>query len=99
MIDQEDLALLKSRDIKLNYILGGPGSDRRNQCAKLVSEHKFVYISLADAIREEIKKKSKLGESCGDISNSLELLPTDLATAILIKAILSSKGTVRKNFY
>ena len=59
-----------------------------------MNEFKYVFISIPDAIREEIQKKSKLGEHCSTHSDK-DLLPVELATAILIKAILSKKGTVR----
>jgi len=48
---------------------------------------------MSDAIREEITKNSKLGAAC-NLSDELELLPTELVIAILIKAILSHKGKV-----
>lgn len=51
---------------------------------------------MSDSIRDEIKKQSKLGEAVGgiDINKSLDLLPTELSVAILVKAILSRKGEV-----
>jgi UMP-CMP kinase len=35
------------------FILGGPGSGKGTQCAKLSEKHGFVHLSAGDLLREE----------------------------------------------
>ena len=35
------------------FVLGGPGSGKGTQCAKLVENHGFVHLSAGDLLRAE----------------------------------------------
>ena len=35
------------------FVLGGPGSGKGTQCAKLSKDHGFVHLSAGDLLREE----------------------------------------------
>lgn len=73
-------------------ILGGPGTGKGTQCAKLVNDFKYHHISTGDLIREEIAKKSKLGEACISYTSNGKLVPFELIISLLIKAILNKQG-------
>ena len=94
MIDEENIRILKNRDLKLIYVLGGPGSGKGTQCAKLVSEFKFNHISTGDCIRDEIRGNTALGVEAKQYSDKGALAPFELITNILVKAILSREGRV-----
>lgn len=39
------------------FVLGGPGSGKGTQCARIIKEYGFVHLSAGDLLREEVKKK------------------------------------------
>ena len=41
---------------KPEELVGGPGSGKGTQCAKLVEEFGYLHISVGDLMRDEIKK-------------------------------------------
>lgn len=52
-----------SEDTTVIFVLGGPGSGKGTQCAKLVNDLKFVHLSAGDLLRAERQRKgSPFGE-------------------------------------
>jgi dephospho-CoA kinase len=43
---------------KITFVVGGPGSGKGTQCAKLVEEFGYTHISTGDLMRVEMKKVS-----------------------------------------
>ncbi|CAI5979026.1 unnamed protein product [Closterium sp. NIES-64] len=43
------------------FVLGGPGSGKGTQCAKIVEEYGFTHLSAGDLLRAEIKSGSSHG--------------------------------------
>ena len=48
----------------LNFPVGGPGSGKGTQCAKLVEEFGYTHISTGDLMRVEMKKVSLNVSGC-----------------------------------
>jgi adenylate kinase family enzyme len=46
---------------KIIFVLGGPGTGRGTQCAKLVEEFGYEHISTGDVLRKEMAKDTKEG--------------------------------------
>ena len=44
------------------FVLGGPGSGKGTQCAKLVTDYGFVHLSAGDLLRAEAASGSEHGE-------------------------------------
>ena len=42
--------------VPIIWILGGPGSGKGTQCAKMVQEFGFTHISSGDLLRKEVSK-------------------------------------------
>jgi adenylate kinase len=76
----------------VNIILfGPPGAGKGTQASSLAKEFKFNKISTGDLLRNEIKNKSKLGDTIKSIIDRGELVSDDI-TSDLIKKDLSSKN-------
>lgn len=58
-----------------------------------MNEFKYNHISTGDLLREEIAKKSVIGESCVKFTSVGKLVPFELIISVLIKAILTREGT------
>lgn len=46
----------------LVFVLGGPGSGKGTQCAKLSEKYGLVHISTGDLLREEVKNNTPIGK-------------------------------------
>ena len=44
------------------FILGGPGSGKGTQCAKIVEQFGYKHIAVGDLMRNEIKSDSDQGK-------------------------------------
>eukprot|EP00900_Chrysochromulina_parva_P016511 jgi/Chrpa1/24861/Chrysochromulina_OHIO_Genome00001432-RA len=44
------------------FVLGGPGSGKGTQCAKLIERYGAAHFSAGDLLREEVKKGTEQGK-------------------------------------
>ena len=63
---------LKNSTLPIIWVLGGPGSGKGTQCAKLVEKFGFTHISSGDLLREEVRSGSSRGQKV--ISHSETIL-------------------------
>jgi adenylate kinase family enzyme len=91
-VAKEDLEALRRKNFKLIFVLGSSGTGKGTQCAKLVNELKYHHISTGDLIRDQIKRKTHLGELCESYTSKGELVPFELIINILVKAIITSNS-------
>jgi adenylate kinase family enzyme len=49
------------------YMLGGPGSGKGTQCAKLAAQFKLTHLSTGDLLRAELEMKSSIGLQCEEL--------------------------------
>lgn len=81
-------------DIKVVFILGGPGSGKGTQSEKIVQRYGgWAHISTGDVLREEVEKGSDIGKQCEKIMEEGKLIPTDLVIQLLRGAIEASAST------
>lgn len=79
------------------WVLGGPGSGKGTQCAKIVEKYGFVHISSGDLLREEVAKASPLGQQLSEIMKKGELVPLETVLQLLKNAI-AGKADSAKGF-
>lgn len=79
----------------MNIILLGPPGIGKGTIAKLLqSKHDFLQISTGDLVRTEIKSGSALGKEMADLINKGNLVPNEIITTILKKAIPKNKKNI-----
>lgn len=67
------------RDSMLNLIIfGPPGSGKGTQSAKIVDKYKLTHISTGDLLRDEMEKKTPLGEEVRRYIDKGMLVPDDI---------------------
>ena len=56
---QRQIEAQRLRDLKIIFVVGGPGVGKGTQCSRLVRKEpeKYLHISLGDILREEVRKK------------------------------------------
>ncbi|ESO98837.1 hypothetical protein LOTGIDRAFT_113888, partial [Lottia gigantea] len=84
------------KDAKVVFVVGGPGSGKGTQCAKIVEKYGFTHLSTGDLLREEVASGSERGKKLTEIMKKGDLVPLDTVLAMLKDAMIAkadkSKG-------
>ncbi|EGG23566.1 UMP-CMP kinase [Cavenderia fasciculata] len=70
------------------FVLGGPGSGKGTQCAKIVQEFGYVHLSAGDLLREEQASGSKNGDMIATMIKNGEIVPSVVTVNLLKDRIL-----------
>jgi UMP-CMP kinase family protein len=79
-----------SEDCFIVFVLGGPGSGKGTQCAKICQDFDFCHLSTGDLLRAEVKSGSVLGQSISSTMQNGDLVSNSVTMALLKKAMLRS---------
>ncbi|GJP53782.1 hypothetical protein CLOM_g12920 [Closterium sp. NIES-68] len=72
------------------FVLGGPGSGKGTQCAKIVEEYGFTHLSAGDLLRAEIKSGSSHGNMIQNMIKEGKIVPAEVTVGLLQKAMKES---------
>ncbi|KAJ3237094.1 hypothetical protein HDU81_009974 [Chytriomyces hyalinus] len=75
------------------FVLGGPGSGKGTQCARLAEEFHLRHLSTGDLLRAELEKGSEVGKQCGDLMKEGKIVPMSIILGLLKSAIFSNLDT------
>jgi len=64
-------------------LLGQPGVGKGTQSDLLAQQYHFIKFSMGDILRDEIVKKSPLGEKIAHLVNAGHLVPDDIVSAVV----------------
>lgn len=77
--------------VSVIFVLGGPGSGKGTQCAKLVKEYQFVHLSAGDLLRaEQAREGSKYGDLIKHYIKEGLIVPQEVTIALLKNAIATN---------
>lgn len=65
------------------FVLGGPGSGKGTQCAKLAKEFQLVHLSTGDLLREQVQLKTEVGIIAADLMREGQMVPSSILMDIL----------------
>jgi len=82
---------------KVVFVLGGPGSGKGTQCAKLVEDYGFTHLSAGDLLRDEVKSRSEIGVVCETLMKEGKLVPMEV-TIGLLKTAMKKAGVYLVHF-
>ncbi|KAI8821851.1 adenylate kinase-domain-containing protein [Fimicolochytrium jonesii] len=71
----------------LVFVLGGPGSGKGTQCAKLVDELHWAHLSTGDLLREEVARGSELGKKLEADMKEGKMVSMDVTLQLLLQAM------------
>lgn len=86
---------------KVVFVLGGPGSGKGTQCAKIVSEFGLSHVSVGDLLRAEVAKNTSVGSSISELMREGKIVPLNLTLSIVknsLKQIDNPKGILLDGF-
>ncbi|XP_004210036.3 adenylate kinase isoenzyme 5 isoform X1 [Hydra vulgaris] len=72
------------------FVLGGPGSGKGTQCAKLAVQYGFKHLSAGDLLRKEVEKGSEIGQKINEIMKEGQLVPEDVTICLLKEAMVEN---------
>uniref|UniRef100_M8BY49 UMP-CMP kinase n=1 Tax=Aegilops tauschii TaxID=37682 RepID=M8BY49_AEGTA len=78
------------KKITVVFVIGGPGSGKGTQCAKIVSHFGFTHLSAGDLLREEVKSDTEQGTMIKNLMHEGKLVPSEIIVRLLLKAMLAS---------
>ncbi|KAJ3117070.1 hypothetical protein HDU96_007988 [Phlyctochytrium bullatum] len=74
----------------LIFVLGGPGSGKGTQCARLAKEFNYAHLSTGDLLRDELAKGSEIGQLCGNLMKEGQIVPMNIVIGLLRAAIIEN---------
>lgn len=69
------------------FVLGGPGSGKGTQCARLVNEYGCVHLSAGDLLRKEVTAGTEQGQMIGRMIAEGQIVPGEVTIGLLEKEI------------
>ncbi|VVB06342.1 unnamed protein product [Arabis nemorensis] len=87
MVEHESPRWKKSTVV---FVLGGPGSGKGTQCAKVVQHFEYTHLSAGDLLRAEIKSGSEFGAMIQSVIVEGRIVPSEITVKLLCKAMEES---------
>ena len=83
----------KDGEVTVIFVLGGPGSGKGTQCAKLVKDYGFTHLSAGDLLRaEQSRPGSTYGKLIADHIKAGTIVPQEVTLALLEQAMRESNS-------
>lgn len=77
-----------SAPVKVFFILGGPGSGKGTNCARLVEDFGYTHFSAGELLREAARSgTSDVAKKIGEIIRSGNIVPSEITVELLRQAI------------
>ncbi|KAL6321833.1 hypothetical protein AAG906_035531 [Vitis piasezkii] len=76
----------------ITFVVGGPGSGKGTQCAKIVETFGFTHISAGELLRREISCNSEHGSMILDSIREGKIVPSEVTVKLIEKEMESSKN-------
>ncbi|PWA83659.1 P-loop containing nucleoside triphosphate hydrolases superfamily protein [Artemisia annua] len=83
---------LAQKNPKIVFVLGGPGSGKGTQCAKIVEHFGYTHLSAGDLLRAETKSGSENGTMIQNMINDGKIVPSEVTIKLLERAILENEN-------
>ncbi|KAG5507933.1 hypothetical protein JIQ42_07227 [Leishmania sp. Namibia] len=81
--------------LKVFFILGGPGSGKGTNCARLVEDFGYTHFSAGELLREAARSgKSEVAKRIGEIIRSGNIVPSEITVELLRQAIADHPNSV-----
>ncbi|KAI0530547.1 hypothetical protein KFK09_000091 [Dendrobium nobile] len=82
--------LSNDKALKVIFVLGGPGSGKGTQCAKIAKHFGFTHLSVGDLLRAEINSGSKNGTMIESMINEGKIVRSEVTIKLLQRAMHES---------
>ncbi|KAK4762432.1 hypothetical protein SAY86_008200 [Trapa natans] len=76
---------LTLKDLFITFVLGGPGSGKGTQCAKIVETFGYVHLSAGELLRREIASNSEYGSMILNTIKDGKIVPSEMTVRLIQK--------------
>ena len=83
----QDIQTLKSKNYRLIFFIGLPGSNKESQVDKISQEYKYSTIKVENLICQEIEKDTELGKQLNEYKTKKEPIPSELLVSFIVHHI------------
>lgn len=80
----------KPKKYQVVFVLGGPGSGKGTNCARIVETFGYVHLSAGDLLREERNSGSELAEMINTFIRDGKIVPAEVTVRLLRNAMEKS---------
>jgi adenylate kinase len=81
--------------LKVFFILGGPGSGKGTNCARLVQDFGYTHLSAGDLLREAARSgTSDVAKKIGEIIRAGNIVPSEITVELLRQAIADKPNPI-----
>ncbi|KAK2433279.1 P-loop containing nucleoside triphosphate hydrolase superfamily protein [Trifolium repens] len=87
---EKDGTCAKHVDSVITFVLGGPGSGKGTQCARIVETFGFKHLSAGDLLRKEVVSASEYGTMILDTIREGRIVPSAVTVKLILKEMESS---------
>lgn len=74
------------------FVMGGPGSGKGTQCARLVERFGMVHLSAGELLREEVRSGSELGCAISRVIDQGQIVASETTVTLLQNAMEGRAG-------
>lgn len=78
---EEDIAAIGKKNVI--FVVGGPGSGKGTQCARIAEKYGMEHFSVGDLLRAEAASGSERGKQIAEMQAKGELVPDDWTVDVL----------------
>merc|ERR550532_1530556 len=91
-VERTDVSVgkIKSKDLPVVCVLGGPGSGKGSQCEILAYKRNLKHLSSGDLLRHEVLSGSEVGKKVFKLMEMGELVPTTVVLDLLAEAMIKA---------
>eukprot|EP01018_Ginkgo_biloba_P027948 Gb_40483 [translate_table: standard] len=89
---EENGVVCEGKKLSIIFVLGGPGSGKGTQCAKIVENFGFTHLSAGDLLRAEIKSGSQNGTMIQNMIKEGKIVPSEVTVELLQRAMQESEN-------
>ena len=83
----QDVKTVKSKNYRLIFFIGLPGSNKETQVEKISQEYKYSSLHLNNLISKEISSDTELGKQFNEHKSKSEPIPSELIVSYLVHHI------------
>lgn len=80
-------------NVRVIFVIGGPGSGKGTQCARIVDKFGYTHLSTGDLLRDEVQSGSPRSKELVEIMEKGQLIPTRIVLELLRVAMVGTPNT------
>jgi len=74
------------------FVMGGPGSGKGTQCARLVERYGMIHLSAGELLRQEVRSGSELGREISAVIDQGKIVASETTVRLLQNAMGGERG-------